>query len=83
MAGQAADGSLRDLPTTEEIAILERCRTPVSIAEVAAATGLPLAVTTILVADLLDAGRIGVHETDPVEIELSALTRMIERVRSL
>jgi hypothetical protein len=68
---------------TEQTAILERCAEPTSIAEIAAATRLPLAVTTILAADLLDVGWIRIHETDPVEIELSALTRMIERVRTL
>ena len=44
---------------------------------------LPSQVVTILVGDLLDIGAIRIDQTDPVEIELSALTRMIERVRAL
>jgi hypothetical protein len=44
---------------------------------------LPTQVVAILVGDLLDMGAIRIHQTDPVEVELSALTRMIERVRAL
>ena len=44
---------------------------------------LPTQVVAVVVSDLLDAGAVRIHQTDPVEIELSALVRMIERVRAL
>jgi hypothetical protein len=69
--------------TSEESAILARCGEPISIAELSAYLHLPLVVVNILAGDLLDNGQVRVHATDPVEIELSALTKMIERVRAL
>jgi hypothetical protein len=69
--------------TFEHARILEVCRQPTSIAEVAAKVGVPLGVATVLVADLVDRGSLSVRDSDPVEIELSALTRMINRVRTL
>jgi len=69
--------------TSEQGDILGRCAAPVSIAELSAHLHLPLVVVNILAGDLIDAGQVRVHATDPVEIELSALNRMMERVRSL
>jgi len=69
--------------TSEQQALLGLSTEPVSVAELSAALRLPTQVVAIVVGDLLDAGAVQVHQTDPVEIELSALTRMIERVRSL
>lgn len=69
--------------TSEQQAILAAAVTPISVAELSAQLRLPTAVVAIVVEDLLDADAVRVHQTDPVEIELSALTRMIERVRSL
>ena len=69
--------------TTEQRTVLSLAGRPISIAELSAYMHLPTQVVAILVADLLDAGAIRIHQTDPVEIELSALTRMIERVRAL
>ena len=40
-------------------------------------------VVAVIADDLITAGYLEVHHTDPVEIELDALTRMIERVRSI
>ena len=37
----------------------------------------------VLVGDLVEAGCLDTSYSDPVELELSALTRMIERVRAL
>jgi len=42
-----------------------------------------LGVVAVIADDLITAGYLEVHHTDPVEIELDALTRMIERVRSI
>lgn len=69
--------------TSEKRAILVAAASPISIAELSAQLRLPTAVVAIVVEDLLEADAVRVHQTDPVEIELSALTRMIERVRSL
>jgi hypothetical protein len=69
--------------TTEQRTVLSLAGRPISIAELSAYMHLPTQVVAILVGDLLDMGAIRIHQTDPVEVELSALTRMIERVRAL
>lgn len=69
--------------TTEQRTVLSLAGRPISIAELSAYMHLPTQVVVILVGDLLDIGAIRIHQTDPVEVELSALTRMIERVRAL
>ena len=68
---------------TEQRAILRACRQPQSVAEVSARSGLVVSVVSILAADLIAAGQLEVHQTDPVEIELDMLLRMIEKVRTL
>lgn len=68
---------------TEQEAILRLCREPLSIAELASRLDLVVGVTTIVVGDLVADGLLEVHHTDPVDIELDALTRMIERVRAI
>jgi len=55
----------------------------VSIAEIAAQLGMPLGVAMVLVGDLVAQERLEVWHNNPVEIELSTLTRMIDRVRAL
>lgn len=69
--------------TTEQRTVLSLAGQPVSIAELSAYMRLPTQVVAVIVGDLLDLGTCRIHQTDPVEIELSALTRMIERVRAL
>ena len=69
--------------SAERLELLELCRRPISIAEASAALGLVIGVTTILAADLVSEGRLEVHQTDPVEIELDVLSRMIDAVRAL
>lgn len=69
--------------TTEQKTVMSMAGRPVSIAEISAYMHLPTQVVAIVVGDLLDMGAIRLHQTDPVEIELSALTRMIQRVRAL
>ena len=44
----------------------------------AADLSLVLGVVTVLAGDLIAEGLLEVHQTDPVEIELDALTRMLE-----
>lgn len=69
--------------TTEQRGVLSLAGQPLSIAELSAYMHLPTQVVMIIVGDLLDMNACRIHQTDPVEIELSALTRMIERVRAL
>jgi hypothetical protein len=82
-SGLGVPGAGRGGLTFEHARIVELCREPSSIAEVAAKLDVPLGVATVLVADLVNQNRLAVYDSDPVEIELSALTRMINRVRSL
>lgn len=67
----------------EQQRVLQQCTQALSIAEVAAHLRLVVGVVMILADDLISAGLLDVHHTDPVEIELSMLTKMIERVRSI
>ena len=70
------------LPPEQE-AILTIALSPVAVAELSARLGLVVGVVTVLVDDLITVGLADVHHTDPVEIELSMLTKMIERVRAI
>jgi sulfur transfer complex TusBCD TusB component (DsrH family) len=70
------------LPEEQQL-VLEQCTRAVSVAEVAAHLRLVVGVVMILADDLIAAGLLEVHHTDPVEIELSMLTKMIERVRAI
>ena len=79
---KAVRQSAAGLPTEQE-AILRACQQPLSVAELAARLDLVVGVAAILVSDLVAAGLLEVHHTDPVDIELDALTRMIEKVRSI
>ena len=74
-------GKPRDDLTFEKARIVDECYEPISIAEIAAGLGVPLGVAMVIVGDLVDDGCL--ETTDPVEIELSTITRMIERVRAL
>jgi hypothetical protein len=71
-----------ELPSEQE-AMVRLCREPQSIAEAAARLDLMLGVATIIAGDLITAGLVEVHHTDPVDIELDALTRMLEKVRAI
>jgi Protein of unknown function (DUF742) len=74
-------GRPRDDLSFEKARIVDECYEPTSIAEIAAGIGVPLGVAMVIVGDLVDDGCL--ETTDPVEIELSTITRMIERVRAL
>jgi hypothetical protein len=69
--------------SSEQRQLLTVCRHPISLAEASAELGFVVGVTMILAADLVTDGLLEVHQTDPVEIELDVLSRMIERVRAL
>jgi hypothetical protein len=70
------------LPSEQE-ALLRLCRDPQSVAEVAAKLGLVVGVVAVIAGDLIAHELLDVHHTDPVEIELDMLTKMIERVRAI
>jgi hypothetical protein len=72
----------RGLPSEQE-AMLRLCVEPLSVAEVAANLHLVLGVVAVIAGDLIAADLLSVHHTDPVEIELDMLTKMIERVRAI
>lgn len=61
--------------------IVELGGRPTSVAELAAALGLPIGVVRILVGDLMDAGAVTVVESQ--EISLGLLERIRDRVRAL
>ena len=72
----------RDLPF-EQLELLKLCGEPQSVAEVAAKLHLVVGVVAVIAGDLIATGLLDVHHTDPVEIELDMLTKMIERVRAI
>lgn len=80
---QSNAGNIPAYLPEEQQAVLEQCYQAVSVAEVAAHLKLVVGVVMILADDLISAGLLDVHHTDPVEIELSMLTKMIERVRAI
>jgi len=61
--------------------IVELCRQPTSIAEIAAALRVPLGVTRVLVCDLVDSGQVTVVEREELSIQL--IERVRARVRAL
>lgn len=72
----------RGLPSEQEEMLL-LCADPQSVAEVAAKLHLVIGVVAVIAGDLIAADLLAVHHTDPVEIELDMLTKMIERVRAI
>lgn len=79
----AVPGAVAEGLTPEQRRLMALCAEPISIAEASVALGLVVGVTIVLAADLVVVGLLDVHQTDPVEIELDVLSRMIERVRAL
>ena len=77
----AAPAALHAPLKFEQRRIVELCQAPRSIAEIATALGTPLGVARVVVADLVAAGVVAVHESTDVTIEM--LERIIERVRDL
>jgi hypothetical protein len=82
MLQAAVDEIPYDLPSEQE-QLLRLCEEPQSVAEVAAKLNLVVGVVAVIAGDLIVTGLLDVHHTDPVEIELDMLTKMIERVRAI
>ncbi len=72
-----------DLPSEQEDLLLACRDEPLSVAEVAVKLHLVVGVVAVIAGDLIASGLLDVHHTDPVEIELDMLTKMIERVRAI
>jgi len=68
---------------SEQEQVLRLCVEPLSVAEVASRLDLVVGVVQVIAGDLIAADLLDVHHTDPVEIELDMLTKMIERVRAI
>lgn len=67
---------------SEHVAILEMCRAPTAVVEIAAELRLPVGITTILLSDLLDAGKITVRHPDNASRQWNSLpdTTTLEKV---
>ena len=68
---------------SEQAAIVRLCTEPHAVAEVAAKLHLVVGVVQVIAGDLIASELLMVHHTDPVEIELDMLTKMLERVRAI
>ncbi len=82
MLQTAVDHFPMDLHSEQE-QVLRICSEPLSVAEVAAKLDLVVGVVAVIAGDLIARELLDVHHTDPVEIELDMLTKMIERVRAI
>ncbi|HVR34064.1 MAG TPA: DUF742 domain-containing protein [Acidimicrobiia bacterium] len=71
----------------EAAQVIDACRRPVALVEVAASLSLPVGVVRVVVADLEKDGAVGVHR--PVELDLGSasytelLEKVLEGIRSL
>jgi hypothetical protein len=61
--------------------IVELCQRPVAVAEVAVRLRLPLGVARVLVADLVTGGYVTC--TEPTELSVEIIERIMDRVRAL
>jgi hypothetical protein len=66
----------------EQSRIIELCREPKSVAEIAAILGQPLGVARILVADVLADGWVR-GQSEPVEASIGILERLLAGIRAL
>ena len=70
----------------EWVRILDLCRIPISVAELAAALGLPLGVVRVLLDDHMHEGLIEVMESAPrggIVTDQRLLSKVLERLRAL
>ena len=71
----------------EHRSIMEECRTPRSVAEVAAVLRVPIGVARVLISDAADAGLVTVHRTvsgnDDAEAHLMLMERVLSGLRRL
>jgi len=71
----------------EHRSIMEECRTPRSVAELAALLRVPIGVARVLISDAADAGLVTVHRTvsgnDDAEAHLMLMERVLSGLRRL
>lgn len=71
----------------EHRSIMEECRTPRSVAELAAVLRFPIGVARVLISDAADAGLVTVHRTvsgnDDAEAHLMLMERVLSGLRRL
>ncbi len=68
----------------EYASIVELCRTPQSVAEVAALLGLPLTMTKVLVGDLIDDGRLEYRQPRHEDAgDIGVLQALLDGIRGL
>ena len=68
----------------EYASIVELCRTPQSVAEVAARLGLPLTMTKVLIGDLIDDGRLEYRQPRHEDAgDLDVLKALLDGIRGL
>lgn len=70
------------VPGDVRVRIIEMCSRRISIAEISAHGALPIGVTRVLVADLVDSGHLHVHHTLSELSPVSERRRLIERTLS-
>jgi hypothetical protein len=66
----------------EQARIVEACRSPIAVAEIAVVLGVPLGVARVLVSDLAAAGHVDVCDT-AVNADSELLKRLIAGVRAI
>jgi hypothetical protein len=85
----AAEGfvSQAEVAQVESLSIMEECRYPRSVAEIAAVLRVPLGVARVLISDAADAGLVTVHRTisgnDGAEAHLVLMERVLSGLRRL
>lgn len=69
----------------ESKVIVDLCRTPTTVVEIAAHLQVPLGVARVLVADLTETGYVTVHHhgSDPHRPDMQLLERVLDGIRSL
>ncbi|WP_040786205.1 DUF742 domain-containing protein [Nocardia pneumoniae] len=82
----AGHGTVLRRTEPEYAAIAELCRTPQSVAEVAAHLGLPLTMTKVLVGDLIDDGQLvcrSEQSTAEANSDLGVLHAVLNGIRAI
>ncbi|MEV0436994.1 MULTISPECIES: DUF742 domain-containing protein [Nocardia] len=71
--------------TSEQVAILELCRAPTAVVEIAAELRLPVGVATVVLSDLLAAGKITIRPplSAAMNLDLSTLEKVLVGLRRL
>ncbi len=81
---RAAEAEGLSLLPPEQRQIVDLCREPKSVAEVAAKLATPLGVVRVLVADLADDALLEISEREPdLASDVALLQRLIARVKSI